>query len=57
MLDQLIIRWDNAPHHPHLFSFPHHRHEGSTTHESPRVSIDEVLIEIEARFRTAGILP
>jgi len=55
--NQLIIRWDNVPHHRHLPSFPHHRHEGGTVHESPRVSIDEVLNEIEPRFRTAGILP
>lgn len=26
---QLIKRWDNAPHHPHLASFPHHLHDGS----------------------------
>lgn len=55
--NQLILRWDNAPHHPHLTSFPHHRHEGGAVHESPRLSIDEVLIEIENRFRAAGILP
>jgi len=22
----LIIGWDNAPHHPHLKTFPHHKH-------------------------------
>lgn len=55
--NQLIIRWDNAPHHLHLASFPHHRHEGGSVHENPRVSIDEVLAEIENRFKMAGILP
>lgn len=23
--DNLIIGWDNAPHHPHLKNFPHHK--------------------------------
>jgi len=26
---QLIKRWDNAPHYPHLANFPHHIHIGS----------------------------
>ncbi|MGH7595145.1 MAG: toxin-antitoxin system TumE family protein [bacterium] len=55
--NQLIIRWDNAPHHPHLTTFPHHRHEGGAVHENPRVSIDEVLAEIENRFRVKSVLP
>ena len=25
----LIKRWDNAPHHPHVTSCPHHLHDGS----------------------------
>jgi hypothetical protein len=25
----LIKRWDNAPHHPQVVSFPHHLHDGS----------------------------
>jgi hypothetical protein len=24
--NQLIIRWDNAPHHPQISTFPHHKH-------------------------------
>ena len=24
--DTLILGWDNAPHHPRLNSFPHHKH-------------------------------
>jgi hypothetical protein len=34
-----------------------HRHEGGAVHENPRVSIDEVLVEIENRFRVKGVLP
>ncbi len=26
---KLIKRWDNAPHHPEIDSFPHHLHDGS----------------------------
>ncbi|MEK7730197.1 MAG: DUF6516 family protein [candidate division KSB1 bacterium] len=54
--NQLIIRWDNAPHHPQIKSFPHHRHEGGLLLESPRVVIEDVLAEIETRFRSTGIL-
>lgn len=53
----LIGRWDNAPDHPPLSTFPHHRREGETVHESPRVSIEEVLTEMETRFREWGNLP
>ncbi len=52
--NQLIVRWDNASHHHHLSTFPHHRHEAGTVHENPRITIDEVLNEIEARFKAAG---
>lgn len=26
--DELKVGWDNAPHHTHLETFPHHRHVG-----------------------------
>jgi len=29
---EVIKRWDNAPHHPEVESFPHHLHDGSETH-------------------------
>lgn len=48
---RLLVRWDNAPHHPHLSTFPHHRHESSAVLESLRVSIDDVLMEIEKRLQ------
>lgn len=55
--NQVIVRWDNALHHRHLSTFPHHRHEGGIVHENPRVTIDEVLTEIETRIRAAGAMP
>jgi len=24
--DRPLMRWDNAPHYPHIFNFPHHFH-------------------------------
>ncbi|RIK70727.1 hypothetical protein DCC62_22445 [candidate division KSB1 bacterium] len=48
---RLLVRWDNAPHHPHLSTFPHHRHESGAVLESLRVSIDDVLTEIETRLQ------
>ncbi len=33
--NRLIFRYDNAPHHPEVATFPHHKHilEGSNQHE------------------------
>jgi hypothetical protein len=45
--NQMIVRWDNAPHYRHHSTFPHHKHEGTQVFECPRVLIDEVLQEIE----------
>lgn len=46
----LIRRWDNAPHHPEIASFPHHVHEGDELRvlEHEAVDIFGVLEEIEA---------
>jgi hypothetical protein len=44
--NQLICRWDNAPHHPHLSTFPSHCHRGDVLVQSTVISLDEVLEEI-----------
>jgi len=44
--NQLICRWDNAPHHPHLSTFPSHGHKGDVLVQSTVISLDEVLEEI-----------
>lgn len=36
----LICRWDNAPHHPELSTFPHHIHESDDTHVLPHKAMD-----------------
>jgi hypothetical protein len=46
----LRIRWDNAPHHPHISTFPYHRHISNeqTIEASEEMSFDEVLAIIES---------
>ncbi len=51
---QLIVRWDNIPHHPHIITFPHHRHESGGVRESPHVSIDEVQPKSKLGFGRLG---
>jgi aromatic ring-opening dioxygenase catalytic subunit (LigB family) len=49
--NQLIKRWDNAPHFPDLPGFPDHIHDGATgevTSGQP-MSISAVLDEIAGR--------
>ena len=47
---ELIIRWDNAPHHPELSTHPDHKHIGETVEMAGEVSLDEVLSRIEERI-------
>ena len=42
-----IFRYDTAPHHPHLSTYPYHKHNAQgRVLESPPVSLKEVLAEI-----------
>lgn len=45
---RLIFRYDNAPHHKEISSFPNHKHTSSGVAESSRPSIQDVLNEISA---------
>lgn len=47
-----ICRWDNAPHHRDLATFPHHLHEGGAKIALAHEPIDAfaVLSEIEQRL-------
>ena len=36
----LIRRWDNAPHHPEISSFPHHLHVGDELHVLAHGAVD-----------------
>lgn len=44
---ELIIRWDNAPHHRQIRTFPHHKHIKDAILESKEVTIEEILEELE----------
>ena len=40
--ENLIIRWDNAPHHKDLANFPHHKHDPNPS-PSSEIEIHEVF--------------
>ena len=44
----MIFRYDNAPHHANVSTFPHHKHEFDENKvvSSPEVNLDRVLLEI-----------
>jgi hypothetical protein len=42
----MIFRYDNAPHHQEISTFPHHKHEVNEIKESREINLDEVLLEI-----------
>ncbi|MDM8523218.1 DUF6516 family protein [Desulfococcaceae bacterium HSG8] len=43
----LIFRYDNAPHHPHLATFPDHKHAGNGVIEAEPPDLNNVLTEID----------
>ncbi len=42
----MMFRYDNAPHHIHLASYPHHKHIGNTIDESMEPDIFQVINEV-----------
>jgi hypothetical protein len=44
----LHMRWDNALHHPHIATYPNHKHVGSEKNiqESPEMTLEDVLLII-----------
>lgn len=49
-----VFRYDNAPHHPQLPGFPHHKHSGRKTIAAPEPSLKDVLQEIEELLTTGA---
>ena len=47
--EQMVRRWDNAPHWPDMKTFPHHLHLGSEKNvlESREVIVEDVLDEMK----------
>jgi len=48
--DRLIFRYDNAPHHPELPTFPHHKHIEDRVEPCREPDLQDVLREIDARL-------
>lgn len=44
----IIFRYDNSPHYPHLATFPAHKHVGNTVVEAEPPDLNEVLTKIDA---------
>ncbi len=42
----LIFRYDNAPHHKEIRTFPHHKHGLHQVEDSPEPTLYKVLLEI-----------
>lgn len=47
----LLKRWDNAPHHPELESFPHHLHHGKEVFPSRPMNSFAFLTFLKRHFR------
>jgi len=43
----LVVRYDNAPHHPELPGFPNHRHTPTGVEPTEPPDLSEVLKEID----------
>jgi len=43
---ELLIRWDNAPHHKELSTFPDHVHRKDGVHESKEMTVEDILEEL-----------
>jgi hypothetical protein len=53
-----IYRWDNAPHHPEISTFPEHFHDGeesavtsSALNSDPKSALRDVLAFVQKRLR------
>lgn len=49
----MVFRYDNAPHHKDVSSFPHHKHLSGNVAESEDKGIMDVLDEIEILMSSA----
>ena len=45
--NQLVFRYDNAPHHPEITTNPHHKHVGDQIIASTPPDLSDVLREID----------
>ena len=43
---EIIFRYDNAPHHTEISTFPHHKHENNEIKPSNEPKLYDILLEI-----------
>ena len=51
----LIARWDNKPHWKNMKTYPYHMHENDQVFSSHRVTIMDVLDQIEKKIAARGL--
>ncbi len=47
----MVFRYDNAPHHVEITTFPHHKHEVDDIRASNEPTLYDVLLEIAQKQR------
>lgn len=53
---ELVFRYDNAPHHPEIPTFPHHKHLVNGVVEAHEPTLRDVLMEIAQLERHSPML-
>jgi len=51
--NDLIMGWDNAPHHNEIESFPHHKHTPNGLHPSNERNLPDIITYIGKKFSWA----
>ena len=49
--DEAVLRYNNAPHHPEVSTFPHHKHVEGRVEELKEPSLIAFLNEVKSRLR------
>lgn len=47
---ELIIRWDNAPHHQEIETYPHHMHIAEGIKKSYSITLEDILNELKKKI-------
>lgn len=50
--NSLIMGWDNAPHHPDIDTFPHHKHQRATIEASQERTLEDVLQHLQEFYES-----
>lgn len=52
--EKQLFRYDNAPHHPEIVTFPHHKHGDTSSKPTPtdQPTLSQVLSEIEQALKS-----